>query len=107
MNSPSTTNILTPNARTVDQNDEHLTKPEIAVLQKWNQQENRLLMAEQVVNLLHAPPFLMLVPIPHNYDEGVRFDINWKKKKFGRKSIYAKRSSAEFYKRYFFPSPTG
>jgi hypothetical protein len=45
--------ILTPNVRTVDPKDEHLTKQEIAVLQKWNKQENQLLTIEQIVYLLH------------------------------------------------------
>ena len=119
--------VLTPNVRTVDPNDEHLTKQEIAVLQKWNKQKNLLLTAGQVISLLHhdnrvpvwidmtiyearkhvtvidlfcsrrlrteqdlmhkpvVPPFHMLVPMPPDYEEGVRFDINWKKERFGQK----------------------
>ena len=134
--------ILTPNVRTVDPKDEHLTKQEIAVLQKWNKQESKLLTTEQVVYLLHhdnmvplwinmtiyesrrhltiidlfcsrrlrgeqdlmhkpvVPPFHMLVPMPPDYEEGVRFDINWKKERFGKKwlAMWLKRITNAFLK---------
>jgi hypothetical protein len=134
--------VLTPNFRTVDPNDEHLSKQEIALLQKWNKQENKLLTTEQVVYLLHhdnmvplwinmtiyearehltiidlfcsrrlraeqdlmhkpvVPPFHMLVPMPPDYEEGVRFDINWKKERFGKKwpAIWLKRIKNVFLK---------
>lgn len=44
---------ITPNSRTADKDDEHLTEKEIAVLQTWNEHENEILTAEQVVDLFH------------------------------------------------------
>jgi hypothetical protein len=44
--------IITPNSRTVEPEDEHLTETEITVLQEWNRQENQHLTAGQVVDLL-------------------------------------------------------
>jgi len=134
--------VLTPNVRTVDPNDEHLTKQEIAVLQKWNKQESQLLTVDQVVHLMHhdnkvpvwinmtiyearkhitvvdlfcsrrlraeqdlmhkpvVPPFHMLVHMPPDYEEGKRFDINWKKERFGQRwpSMWLKRIMNVFLK---------
>lgn len=42
---------ITPNSRVVDQGDEHLTGEELAVLQGWNKYENKVLPADQVVDL--------------------------------------------------------
>lgn len=45
--------FITPNARTVDLGDEHLTEKERTILQEWNQYEDVPLMADRVVELLH------------------------------------------------------
>ncbi|MBS1654847.1 MAG: hypothetical protein JSU05_08385 [Bacteroidetes bacterium] len=44
---------ITPNSRTVDKKDNHLTESEIAVLHIWNKYENKILTADQIVDLLH------------------------------------------------------
>ncbi len=44
---------ITPNSRTVDQDDEHLTDQEISVLKSWNKYENDILTAEQITDLFH------------------------------------------------------
>jgi hypothetical protein len=45
--------IITPNARTIAPDDEHLSQDEIACLHTWNTYENQLLTIEQTVTLLH------------------------------------------------------
>ena len=44
---------ITPNSRTVDKDDEHLTDSEIAVLNIWNKYENSFLTADQIVDLFN------------------------------------------------------
>ena len=44
---------ITPNSRTVDKDDKHLTNSEIAVLNIWNKHENRFLTADQIVDLFN------------------------------------------------------
>lgn len=45
--------MITPNSRTVAEDDEHLNQKEISVLTSWNKCEGQLLTANQVVELLH------------------------------------------------------
>ncbi len=45
--------IITPNSRTVENNEVHLTKEEIEILKKWNKFEDKLLTADEVVELFH------------------------------------------------------
>lgn len=45
--------IITPSSRTFKNDHEHLNPEEIAVLKTWNKNQDKLLQAEQVVNLLH------------------------------------------------------
>jgi len=44
---------ITPNSRTVDKDDEHLTESEITVLKVWNKYENQFLTADQIIDLFH------------------------------------------------------
>ncbi len=44
---------ITPNLRTVDKDDKHLTETEISVLNIWNKHENSILTADQIVELFH------------------------------------------------------
>ena len=44
---------ITPNSRTVDTDDGHLTESEITILKIWNKYENNILTAEQIVELFH------------------------------------------------------
>lgn len=44
---------ITPSARTVDKDDDHLNEYEIAVLKIWNTHENKILTTDQIVDLLH------------------------------------------------------
>lgn len=44
---------ITPNSRTVDKDDDHLTDIEISVLNIWNKHENSFLTADQIVDLFN------------------------------------------------------
>ena len=45
--------IITPNSRTVAQEDQHLNEMEISVLTTWNKYEGQLLTANQIIDLFH------------------------------------------------------
>jgi hypothetical protein len=45
--------IITPNSRTVAEDDEHLNEKEICILKTWNEYEGQLLTTNQVVDLFH------------------------------------------------------
>lgn len=45
--------IVTPNLRTVAEDDQHLNEKEISILKTWNKYERYLLTANQIVDLFH------------------------------------------------------